>query len=318
MTEPVGAAGPELTAAVVIGAERARAGRSLAALLAQTAADRIEIVCVDLAPHAAPIPETASPAVRYIAAPECVYMETGMVRCLEAARAPVVAFIEDHSYAAPEWAEGVIRSFERHPDAVLVNYAFTHAGEDTYLNRAFLVCEYGPWMTPARTRLVAIPACNNIAYRRAALEPYRDDLEGWLAMAPSLHERMLRAGGAAWLAPDAIVAHEGWTSLWRGCWANGVMKRMFGGYRGAREGWSRPRRWAYGAGMAAAPALHLARLAWSLRDRPTLWGAFVAALPVSLVVYSWASFQEALGYVAGPGNSRERFTAMELAVPRRP
>jgi GT2 family glycosyltransferase len=307
---------PELTVGLVIGAERERAGRSLEHLLRQTALDRIEIVCVDLAPDAPPPEEVRADAVRYVPAGQCAFMEEGMALCIEVARAPLVAFIEDHSHAAPGWAAEVIRTFDR-PEVAMVNYSFTYAGSGTYLDRAFLVTEYGRWMAPTRPGAVSIAACNNIAYRLAALAPYRGDLAGWLGMAPALHRRIQQAGGTVWQAPGALVAHESWDRLRDGCWANGVMKRMYGGYRPAREGWGTLRRVWYALAMVAAPPLHLGRLAWSLRNRPRLWWAFFTALPVSTTVYVYASYQEALGYLFGPGNSRELFTEMELAVSRR-
>lgn len=307
---------PQLTAAVVIGAERDRARVSLQHLLAQTAIDRLEIICVDLTPDGEVIPETQHPTVRYIPAGELEFFEAGMARCFTEARAPLIGFVEDHSFAAPEWAENVIKAFNR-PDVALVNYSFTYAGTGTYLDRAFLVVEYGRWMAPTRPRPLSIPACNNIAYRLEALAPYRDALEKQLGVAPLMHTRLLEDGWIAWQEPNALVAHQGWENLWSGCWANGIMKRMYGGYRAERGKWSALRRIAYAGGMVLAPPLHLGRLFWSMRDRPSLWGQFASALPVSLVVYGYSSLQEALGYLFGPGRSREEYTAMELSVPRR-
>lgn len=306
---------PELTAAVIMGAERRRAGRSLRHLLDQTAIDRMEIVCVDVLPGAEPVEESRAPGVRYVPADDCEYMDQAQVRCIDEARAPLIAFIEDHCYASRDWAANVIRAFDR-PDVALVNYSFTYAGNGTYLDRAFLMTEYGRWMAPTRPGPVSIPSCNNVAYRVQALGPYRDSMARWMELEPVLHAEILRSGGVAWQSPDALVAHEDWVDLWEGCWANGVMKRMFGAHRSEQGGWGLPRRGLYAAAMTVAPGLHLARLAWSLRRRPTLWPAYAASLPVSVPVYVYSSFQEALGYLFGPGKSREQFTRMELDMPR--
>lgn len=299
----------------MVGTERERAERSLARLLRQTLLDRMEIVCVDLAPDAVPIAGSDHPAVRYMRGDPTSLFEEAMALVVDRARAPYVAFVEDHSYAEPEWAAGIVREFER-SGAALVNYAFTHVGRGTYLNRALLVAEYGRWMVPAREGEVRIPACNNVSYRVEALAPFRDRLGEWLGTAALMHREIQRRGGVAWQATDAVVGHESWGSLIKACWANGVMKRVYGGHRPLLCGWGLPRRLLYAAGMVVAPALHIARLARSFRDRPRLWGAFLEALPVCAVVYGYASWQEALGYLLGPGTSREAFTRMETAVPR--
>jgi hypothetical protein len=306
---------PDLSVCIVVGAERERAGRSLRCLLRQTALERMEILCVDLQPDAGAIPELGEPSVRTVTLREGRFMDRAMARALEEARAPLVAFIEDHGYAEPEWAASVIRAFER-PEVALVNYSFTHGGAGTYLDRAFLVTEYGRWMAPTRAGEIPIASCNNIAYRVQALDPYRADMLEWLAVSPVLHLRIQKSGGVVWQEPAAVVAHEGWSSLWDGCWANGVFKRMFGASRVEHGRWRLPRRLVWALGMTLAPAVHLGRLAWSLRNRPRLWPTFVWSLPVATIVYVYSSFQEALGYLLGPGRSYEDFTRMELGLPR--
>ena len=237
-------------------------------------------------------------------------MGPAMARCVFEAESPLVAFIEDHCYASPGWAAAVLYAFDR-SDVEIVSYAFRDTEPTNWLKRSFLVTEYGRWMDPALDGPVDISTLNNVAYRKASLVKHGDDLRTSMEIAHVVHRRIQRSGGVAWLASNALVAHEDWTDFWAGCRANGVLKRLYGG-RLADDGWGWPRRTLYAIGMSVAPALHLWRLAWSVRNRPALWGTFLAALPVAVPVFVYSSLQESLGYVFGSGSASEAFTEMEV------
>jgi hypothetical protein len=195
----------------------------------------------------------------------------------------------------------------------MVNYAFTLANAPSYITRAMLMAEYGRWMAPAKPGPVRIPASNNIAYRRTALEPYEAELESWFEAEFMLHGDILRRGGGVWLAPEARLAHECWTALAPACRANGAMKRLLADARVKRAGWGRARRTYYAAGMALAPGQALWRLGRSMSGRPALWAEFLRSLPVCLAIYGYSAVQEALGYLLGAGRARDEFNAVELA-----
>jgi glycosyltransferase involved in cell wall biosynthesis len=301
---------------MAVGTQRARAARSLACLLAQGALPRLEIVLADLRPDLDGIEGAEHPAVRILDASERPGIGAAMARCALAARSPFVAFIEDHCYAEPGWAEAILDAFRR-PEVAMVNYAFRDAGPEGYLTRAFLFTEYGRWMHPAREGPVPIASLNNLAYRVAELRRFDPDtLPDRLEVAHELNREIQRGGGVAWLAPRAVAAHEGWTDFRSGCRGNGVLKRVYSGRLAERNRWGAVRRLLYAKAMVIAPVLHLWRLAWSVRHRPRLWGTFLATLPVSLPVYVYSSYQEALGYLFGPGGAREAFTEMEVGSPR--
>ncbi len=132
-----------------------------------------------------------------------------------------------------------------------------------------------------------------------------------------LHREIRAAGETAWMAPRVVVAHQDWSQLTRGLRANACVKRFSAAGAGfGTKPWSLPRRLFYVAAMVVAPGLHLWRLGWSFRNRPALWGPFVAALPVCVVVFCYASWFEALGYVAGAGSAEDEFLEVELSAPR--
>ncbi len=84
---------------MVVGPLRRRAQKSLNALLAQTAIDRMEIVVVDMAPSDKPALEYAQAAsVKYVRRPDLKLWSEGRYEGLKLAKAPIIASIEDHVY----------------------------------------------------------------------------------------------------------------------------------------------------------------------------------------------------------------------------
>jgi hypothetical protein len=305
-----------MTVVVVTGCQRHRAERNLACLLSQTALDSMEIVVTDTTPYLGTLRGSEHASVRCLQRPDLNDVSSASAEAVRQARGEIIAFLEDHSYPSPGWAEAVIEAYNR--PVAMVNYAFIDTEPQTYLSRSFLMTEYGRWMAPVRPGPILIAASNNISYRREVLLRFEDRLEDWLKVEYLMHRRIRELGGIVWLEPMAIVAHENWVRLTDGLRANAAMKRVTAGLLTSMRGrWRLPRRFFYAAAMTIAPALHLWRLARSLWNRPSLWLHFLAALPVSVAVYCYASYYEALGYLFGPGHSREEFNRVELAVARK-
>ena len=305
-----------LSVAVVAGEQRHRIERCIAGLLAQTALPSIEILILDLAPSLGPLRGTDHPSVRYLPREDLDTFWSAQAALAREARGDAVAYIEEHCFAEPEWAEALIDAYRR--PVAMVNYAFRDTEPQTYLSRSFLMAEYGRWMAPAKAGPIQIASCNNISYRRDVLMRYGDDLEQWLRTEYHLHRRIRADGGVIWLEPRAIAAHEDWVEWSDGLRANMAIKRFQAASTVTNGNWSWPRRLFYAAAMPVAPALHVLRLLHSLRNRPNLWWAFVAALPVIVPTYSVMSISEALGYLFGPGSSVDEFNETELRLSRKP
>jgi hypothetical protein len=306
---------PVLSAVVVFGAQRGRAERCLRHLLAQTALDRMEIVIIDLAADAAPVKGTEQAVVRWCHRPDFHRFGQARAEGLRQSRGMFVAFLEDHTYADPRWAENVINAFARPVD--LVNYAMSTANPERLLCRMFMMAEYGRWLDPARSGYVAISAANNVAYRRAALEPYWSRLDQLCEFEYTLHCDMQAKGSRVWLAADAKMAHETWTRFWDGVDANNNMKRLLAASRATSREWSAPTRAMWAAGMVLTPFLHIWRLAASLVRRPAHWPLFWTSMPLMLLLYACNAWAEATGYLFGEGNSGVRFRDLELSIPRK-
>ena len=306
---------PRLTVGLIAGELRNRAERSLEHLLGQTALDQIEIVVIDVRPQKGGFAGADHPRVRYFHRPDLRYYCEVQAELVAQAQAPLIAFIEDHCYAVPGWAAAILKTFEN-PRVSAVNYTFTNAVGDSYRSRSILMAEYGHWMLPHPGGPVRICSSTNLAYRRDLL---LNGLQkhGSIFEAEFLIHRLIQASnGEIHVAPEATVAHESWQTVWDACLANGANKRVLGARRAEHGKWGVVTRAIWTAGMVLVPALFVARLGWALRNRPALWGKFLASLPLLVAIFSYCAWSEALGYLCGAGVSREEFRARELEVHR--
>jgi len=301
-----------LSAALIAGPCRSRAQKVLDALGRQTARQAMEIVVVDAGPpEASPLKPPEDVACKYVRRPGERRWTALRFELVHLARTPVVAFLEDHCYPSPGWAEALI---ERHREPwAAVGYAFTNANPVNYISRSAMVSDYGLWMHPVQPLPSKLLPGNNISYRRDTLLSFGDELEVLLSPDFSLQEKLRQMGAPICIEPRALAAHENWPRLGDLLRANYAFSRFLGARRALTQGWSRPRRWFYGiATPVSSPLFGTVRLLASLRGRLSLTGPVLAALPVDLLTHFWSGVGEATGYLLGEGNSCNELFDCEL------
>jgi hypothetical protein len=287
-------AAPELTVAVVVGGLRHRAQKVIDAVALQTAAERIELVVVDIAPESAGelrLPGNVASSHLALAGHSLAHARGEAVR---GANAPMVAFLEDHAVPEPEWAQAIIDvSGEGY---AAVGYAFTNGNPRTWMSRGGLMANYAAWAHPARRGEAKLLPGNNVAYDRAALLALGDRLDGLLVVDFNLHTELRRRGGRLFLEARAIASHENFETVNGEIGANFSYCRLMAIERA--RGWSLARRLFFAAAtIPAVPVMKTARLLRGLRGRRELWWQVASTMPVILAVYMSSVLGEARGYL---------------------
>jgi hypothetical protein len=308
---------PALSVLMVAGQRRERAQRVLDAVAAQSRADALEMVVVDLAADTTPLRLPAGLPTRVVALPAATSWGPARARAFRESGAPLVAFIEDHCYPAPGWAEALLEAHRQPWDAV--GYAFTNPYPDHYVSRAAMMFDYGLWAHPAKGGPSPLLSYNNVSYKREALLLLGDErLDALLATDFHVHQELLRRGRTLGVAAAALAAHENFTDFGDLMAANHHYTRALAAGRVKVQGWGRARRIFYGlATPFGAPLITLHRRLRSLRGRPSLWGQFAAVLPAVVVVSIWTAVGEALGYLLGAGSSQRLTSHFEIHARRR-
>ena len=305
---------PELTAVLIAGVCRDRAQRVLAALGRQTVADRMEIVVVDIAPEDVPrLDAPTNVPANYLSRPDIARWGSARLEAVEAARTPILAFIEDHCFPRTDWAEHVLAAHQGPWPAV--GYAFVNANPDSYSSRAGMLARYGLFTLPVEGGPSRYVSGNNISYKRESLLALGEELEALLDIDFNLQEELRARGGTLYVEAAAVGAHQNYARLSGECQTGRPYCRLLAARR-ARH-WSAPRKIFYGLlSPMAAPVLRFLRLAVSLRNRRPLWGPFLVASPAIVWMYLSDALGESAGYLWGAGDAEADVLRWELSTER--
>ena len=301
----------KISTVLVVGRQRMRAQDVLDGIGAQSC-DGLEAIVIDLNPEMPPLRARADLDLRYVTDPVDGGFAGARALGVRLARAPVVAFLEDHCTPQAGWAEAVMRAFDTGPWAA-VGYAFVNANPETYISRACMMADYGLWAAPhPDTELRLLPG-NNVAYRRETLLAYGDRLPSLLSPDFVMHERLRLDGHRLFLAGSAIAAHQNPVDIRFLLTANHSYCRLLAAQRAQSRSWSSARRWAYAIAVpVGAPAIKLIRALRILVHRPQVLCEFAAAMPIVILAFLWSAVGESLGYALGAGGAKDEFEEYEL------
>jgi hypothetical protein len=307
---------PELSVVLVAGARRERAQRVIDALAVQTAVLDIELVLVDLgAARATPLEIPQRLAHTRLNRPDIDRWGVARAEGARAASGKSVAFIEDHCFPEPEWAEILVEA-HRSPWGG-VGYAFTSANPESFVSRVSLLGRYGAFVHPARRGRAPIISGNNVSYKRDLLLGFGDKLEDVLTIDFNLQEILTKRGVPMFVESKALAAHEQFTTVRREGITGHHYCRLLAAKRVETQEWSIGRKLLHGIGAPlGSPAIRLWRLLKGLRGRGELWSTAILGLPVIIVEYFFDAMGESLGYLAGAGNSEAHALRWELDAER--
>lgn len=314
---PATAPQPALSVVLVVGERRDYAGPCLASVLAQESSDPLEVLLVDLAPSAPVLPQADDPRVRELARPDVGLFATARALAVRAARAPVVAFLEEHTLAAPGWAAALTAAHAG--PWVAVGPRIANANPDFGRSRVIGLLNYGAYGAPlTRGESRGVPG-HNSSYKTSALLALGADLERLLGNDLVLQDRLRAMGGRFFLEPDAVLAHRnesGLRSIGRGIF---LWYRCYGPLRAAENAWSLGRRALYVVAAPLIPFYFAAHfLPFLRRQRKTGWQAAWRHLPLVLGMQACGAAGQAVGLLFGVGDAPERFSRYELTEPRGP
>jgi glycosyltransferase involved in cell wall biosynthesis len=220
----------------------------------------------------------------------------------EAAKAPVVAVIEDHVIVPPDWASRFLDAVTT--ETPVVGGWVHNSATERLVDRAAFLCEYGHMLVPLPSGSADWVTGNNVAYHRSILDRYRDVIseEKW---ENHLHDAIREGGTPLIRARDIDVAHKmHYRSAWEYAGQRYLYSRAYAGMRLRDAG--RAKALAYGLAAFVLPPVLLARIVKSGWSVPEARLDLVKALPLlSLFVSAWA-LGEMVGAWAGPGDALGR------------
>lgn len=287
---------------------------TIAALRAQTAKYRLEIVIA--APSKDGLGLDVS-ELRDFSGFQVV--ETGPIRstggavatAFERANAPIVAYVEEHSYPFPTWAE-LLLTAHREPWAA-VGPAIVNANPGTILSWANLFTDFGPWVDPAARGVTSGLAWHHGSYKREPLSGYSSEqLESFFETEGFLHQDLQKRGYQLYFESEAKSNHVNVSSLSSLIRCEFFGGRLFGAARSQFNQWSMARRILYIAGSPLVPVLRLRRTLQDVRRAGQFDTLFPQILPGMMTALVAHCLGEITGYALGAGNAAWRRVRCEL------
>jgi GT2 family glycosyltransferase len=302
---------PEISVVIVTPDRYETIRKTIGHLRAQTIRDRLEVVIV--APSADALEADAEQLKDF--ARSCI-VEAGKIKSVawanaigvRRASAPVVAFVEEHSYPAPAWAE-VLVDAHRQPWAA-VGPVVGNANPHNVVSWADLLIAYGPWLNPAASGVIDHLPGHNSSYKRSVLLDYGPELEAFLEAESILHWDLRASGYQLYLESAAKVSHLNFERLPSWIRAQFHSGRLFAVVRARR----RPRSWRllYAIGAPLIPVVRFWRILRQLRGHGPQLGRPGGVFPLIMVGLAVSSAGEMMGYALGSGDSQRQLCGLEF------
>lgn len=219
---------------------------------------------------------------------------------LAAARAPVVALLEDYGAPASDWCENILALHRSLPHPV-IGGAVEHAGSGIW-NWALYFLDFGRYQPPLQEGPADYVSDVNCSYKREALFAVRPLWEQKYNEV-TVHWEMMRRGGTLWRTPRLLVLQDrGPLRLSRLAAERFWWGRLFAAARLPEM--SGLARLGYVILSPLIPVVMLARIAKrALRPDAANKGWFLASLPCTLLLTALWCCGEAAGYITGKASA---------------
>jgi hypothetical protein len=238
-----------------------------------------------------------------------------------AAAAPLVAFVEDHSYPDPSWAEALVSAYARGPFAA-VGPVVLNANPVNGTSWGCHLVYYGMYMQACSGEHVAHLPGNQSSYLRDVLLEFGSRLPDMLQAEIALHGQLATRGMCLHQEADAKIYHLNYSGIGPAVREYFLASRVFAAER--RRHWSLARRAVYTCGSPLLPFVRLKRVLGQARQAELPPRVVAGAAWSAWLILCAGAAGEFLGYSLGPGDARaalmrfERehaglFTAADLA-----
>lgn len=227
---------------------------------------------------------------------------------IRAARAPLVALVEEHVCLEPAWAEALVEAHRGPWD--VVGPAVRNANPGSLISWADLLIAYSAWLDPSRAGPVRHLPGHNSCYKREVLLNYGDELGARLDAETLLHWELRQRGAGAYLEPRAVIRHLNFERV--PAWARTMFYagRSFAASRGRM--WPVARRALHAAGAPLIPLVRFVRVVGHLARRWPLAGLPVLCLPAVCFGLAVSAAGECCGYALGAGDARRKLAIYEF------
>jgi len=271
----------------------------LGALEKQTIREQLEVVVADRCGDAVTqLARQRFPSVRLLSFAERETVPALRAAGIREARGEIIAIIEDHCLAPPDWCAQILRAHQERY-GIIGGAVENDPSLTSVMDWATYFCEYSRYMSPVPAGETADIPGNNISYRREFLAQVSDLLEQGIFWEESLNARLRQQSIGTYSDPAIVILHKKSFGLGEFLSQRYHYSRGYAGMR-LKSTW---RRILYAGVCPLLPMLLMGRIVGSAWSKGRHRGELLQSLPLLLLftgVWAWGEF---VGYLAGPGDS---------------
>jgi hypothetical protein len=315
--------GPLLSVCLVAVYEFESVRKVLGLLRKQTIADRLQVFLVvpseDVLSGMTEADAEGLGELRPLIVGEITDVDMSSALVLPEAEAEYLAFLEDHAFPQPDWAEWIVRAFETFGTAG-IGTAIENGNPGSLLSWANMLMSYGAWVAAEHAGPTTNISRHNVAFRVDILrEQYGDDLPRMMGRDGGLLADLQSRGFAYAIEPATHVRHLN-PSTWASTLELRINSgRLFASSRMKREKWSHAKRWLY---ILGAPAIPVIRYRLLTRDligpgsearRERIGAKAAPAIAIGCLLDGVGQF---MGHLLGPGPAKGKLAFFEIGRAR--
>ena len=285
--------------------------RVVSCLQVQTARERIELIIVGAERDNLLIKQeqlTAFSRYRIVTIGEIRSSAFARAAGARKATAPLVGFVEDHAFPAPDWAEHLIKEHQHEWAGVAPE--ILNANPNSHTSWANLFLAHGKWVATEPEGIRDHLPPHNTVYKREILLAYGQQLDSWLEAEGLMQDDLRSKGHQLYFQTQAKMKHLNISALQPFIIEQYSGGRVFGANRSTHWPWWK--RMIYIVGSPLIPLHRLPGLLAMIKQAGRWQELMPLILPSLLFGLTIHSFGEMMGYAFGVGQTQELSTRFEF------
>ena len=188
-------ASPSLSAILITSSDYSSLRESIAHLKLQSALSSLEIVIVCPSKEKLKLDLEDVKLFSFLEIIELEnYISSGDVLAtgFKNANSPIVAYIEEHSYPDPQWAEAILEAHKG--NWAVVGWSIENANPETLISWASLFADFGPWVELKISQEMEILAPHHCSYKKDLILSFGEELGTLSEIETILHSKLKQSG----------------------------------------------------------------------------------------------------------------------------
>lgn len=238
-------------------------------------------------------------------------LQVAIAVAFRAAKAPIVAHLEDHVFLPPDWAQTILAAHQDDQWAVVCS-SVHNANPATVWSWATILPSYGQWLDKPTSREINTAMRLNATYKREVLMQYDDQLEYLLGpWGDAIQQRLHSDGYRFYLAAETSLNHVNPSKAGVAADMLFLAGRTYANQQIRAKGWNLPMRLLIALCTPAFPIVRFIKRHNRLFDEQRLQNERLKLYWSYFLGLTIRAFGNMVGFMFGPGQVTKRLDSLD-------